>query len=410
MSRVRAAFFGSKLRALATIGVLLLVTLGGAVAGGLLGVPSVVGLENTFGEVTEDSTAVETELVVSNPNPIGVDTDDVSVSYALAMNDVDMARGERRGVTVGTGNSTVPLTTDLDNGAIPAWWVSHVDAGERTTVAVDATVSSDRLGREGELTHEHGIETDVIGEFNSTETRPVNANQPLIDDPVLYVNETTGEWGDVSESETPIETAFVVYNPNDEPYVITELGYEITMNDVDVGSGATHDTHVIGGGETETLEATTAIDATRLDEWWVTHLDDGVHGHQVSELRIEFYAVVELPTGEAVTVPLEELTHEDTLETDVFDEGLGTDRTPSDGDSSESDDGSSDGGDASDDDSAADDGNDTADGSENETDEGDTDDEDDTDDVESDDDDTDDEDDDDGISIPLLWAGGAGHS
>ena len=31
--------------------------------------------------------------------------------------------------------------------------------------------------------------------------------------------------------------AFVVYNPTLEPYVITELGYEITMNDVAVGEG-----------------------------------------------------------------------------------------------------------------------------------------------------------------------------
>ena len=65
----------------------------------------------------------------------------------------------------------------------------------------------------------------------------------------------------------------------------------------------------------------------------------------MSDLRIEFYAVVELPGGERVTVPLDALTHEETVETDIFDEGLH--REPGDGSASGSggsDDGSSDGG------------------------------------------------------------------
>jgi hypothetical protein len=41
----------------------------------------------------------------------------------------------------------------------------------------------------------------------------------------------------------------------------------------------------------------------------------------VSQLRVEFYAIVELPTGDTVTVPLEGLTYEETIETDIFDEG-----------------------------------------------------------------------------------------
>jgi len=313
--------FSSKRRIALVATVALVAAIGGAVAVGVFGVPGVAGIDNTFGGVTEETTVVETDLVVSNPNPIGVGADGVAVNYTVSMNSIGMARGNRTGITIGTGNSTLDLETEIRNDAIPPWWTSHIRNDERTTIEVDATVTSSRLGRSAGLSRSHGIETDLIGAFNSEETRPVNADSPLTDDPVLYVNETRSEWGAVSESETPIEMEFDLYNPNLEPYVVTRLGYTIAMNGVELGKGETRDEHVIGPYSTETVPLTTTIRNERLDEWWVTHLDEGTYGHQVSELRIEFHAIVELPTGEEIAVPLEELTYEETVTTDIFDEG-----------------------------------------------------------------------------------------
>jgi LEA14-like dessication related protein len=294
---------------------------GGAVATGALGVPSVAAMDNSFGDVTNETTAVETDLVISNPNPVGIGLDGVSVNYTVSMNDIDMAQGGREGVIVDSGNSTLALETDLRNDAIPPWWVSHIRNGERTTVDIDASVTADRLGRTVGFSRSREIQTDLLGEFNSDETRPVNADSALTSDPVLYVNETRGEWGSVSESETLIEMAFTVYNPNLEPYAVTEIGYDVTMNGIEMASGQTAEGYVIPSRSTETIEFTTALQNRRLDEWWVTHLDDSVHGHQVSDLTIEFYAVIEIPTGEEITVPLDALTYEETIETDIFDEG-----------------------------------------------------------------------------------------
>jgi len=133
--------------------------------------------------------------------------------------------------------------------------------------------------------------------------------------------------GSVSESETPIEMAFTVYNPNIEPYVVTEIGYDITMNGVEMGSGQTDEGYSIPSYSTETVEFTTALQNRHLDDWWVTHLDEEVRGHQVTGLRIEFYAVIEFPTGEEATIPLDALTYEETIETEIFDEGNDV-RTP----------------------------------------------------------------------------------
>lgn len=341
---IGSAFVATKLR-IALVGLLVVgVVLGGAVAVGVLGVPSVASIDNTFGEVTEKTTTIETDIVVTNPNPVGIGTEDPSITYTISMNAIEMAYGERESVAVGSGNSTLELETQMRNDAISPWWTSHIRNDERTVIDIDATVTSDRLGRGATVSRSHEIETDLIGEFNSEETRPVNAESPLTDDPVLYINETRGQWGSMSDEATPIDMEFVVYNPNLEPYAITELGYDITMNGVDVGEGETHEHHVISSYSTETVGLTTTINNQRLDEWWVTHLDDELHGHQVSELRIEFYAVVELPNGDEITVPLDELTYEETIETDLFDEGgdVGEPTDPNGDDTTSDDEGESD--------------------------------------------------------------------
>jgi len=66
-----SALVGSKIR----VALLAVLVPGGAIGGGFaagaLGVPSVAAIDNTFGDVTNETTAIETDLVVSNPNPAG---------------------------------------------------------------------------------------------------------------------------------------------------------------------------------------------------------------------------------------------------------------------------------------------------------------------------------------------------
>ncbi|WP_434520925.1 LEA type 2 family protein [Halorubrum sp. AS12] len=397
LTGIVSALTAGKLR-IAVVGLLVVAAaVGGAFALGALGVPSVAAVNNSFGDVTNETTVVETDLVVSNPNPIGVGLDGVSINYTVSMNDVEMAAGGREGVGVASGNSSLAFETALENDAIPPWWTSHVENDERTTVAIDATVTSDLLGRSANLTRTREIETDLIGAFTSDETRPVNADSALVDDPVLYVNETRGRWGTVSDAETPIEMEFDVYNPNLEPYVVSEIGYNVTMNDVEMGSGSTEEEYVIPSYGSETVEISTALRNDRLDEWWVTHLDESDNGHQVSDLRIEFYAVVEFPSGEELTVPLDALTYEETIETDIFDEGIHQGNgTSADGstDSDGSDDGTSDGENTSDDGGTSDDGDNTTDD--------DSGDDNTTDDDSGDDNTSDDDSGDDGGILPLV--------
>ncbi|MFC4450389.1 LEA type 2 family protein [Halorussus aquaticus] len=309
-----SALLGSKLRVLLTLLLTVGVVVGGGLTLGVLGTPSVTSTQNSFGNVTDETTEIRTELVVENPNPVGVNLGGVSVSYDVRMNDVAMATGTKNGLSFDSGNNTVEFSTQMDNDEIPTWWASHVRNGERTTLRVDASVRSNTLGRTVQAPPvKRQISTDVISQFNSSESRPIDANQPLVSDPVGYVNETSGRWGEVTKSETPIDMRFTVYNAKRLPMAVTELGYTINMNNVTVGNGSSQTGHLIEGRTTETIETRTAIRNQRLDEWWVSHLEN----EQVTHLRIDFYAKIELG-GETVRVPLDGMTYTETIETDIF--------------------------------------------------------------------------------------------
>jgi LEA14-like dessication related protein len=298
----------------AIVVVLLVGVGGGAVALGVVGTPSVTGVENHFGGVNETSTVVESDLQVSNPNPLGVTLGGLTVDYAVSMNDVQMAHGVKSGVDIERGNSTLPFSTTMRNEQIPAWWVSHIRNGESTTLTVDASIHSSLVDRTfGAPQVERSVETDIISEFNSTETRPVNAGAPLVSDPVLYINETSAQWGAVDESETPIAMDFTMYNPKSTPIPISEIGYTITMNNVTVGNGTTEQGYVIPARSERTVETQTVIENPTLDEWWVSHLQQ----NQRTDLEIDFYAKIEV-TGETVRVPLDAMTYTETIETDLF--------------------------------------------------------------------------------------------
>jgi|AntRauMinimDraft_4_1070384.scaffolds.fasta_scaffold00059_27 LEA14-like dessication related protein len=312
----RALLFGSKLRIAVTVVAGLALAGGGAFAAGFLGVPAVESVDNRFGDVNESVSEVETDLTIDNPNPVGANLGGVRVNYSVAMNDVTMATGEKRGVSVASGTSTTNLTTDLRNDRIPAWWVSHVNSGESSDLAVDATVTSSTLGRSMSFQPANrDVDTDVLGQFNSSEDQEIDANAPLVSDPVLVIEERNASWGEATSQETPIDLTFDVHNPKASPVVVSSIGYDITMNDVDVGDGETAETVTIPGGETREVVFPTTIRTQSLDDWWVSHL----RNDQVTNLTIDFYAEIQPPgSDESYRVPLNGMTYEKTIETDLF--------------------------------------------------------------------------------------------
>jgi LEA14-like dessication related protein len=297
------------------VGVLASAVAGGAVVSGVVGAPSVVGVSNHFAGVSEERTTIATELVVNNPNPVGASLGDVSVSYAVDMNDVRLATGGKEGLAVESGNSTVALETDLLNERIPAWWVAHLQDGEQSEVVVHATVTSGTLDESVDAPKvRETVDTDIASSFNSTETRPVEADQPGIQDPVVYVNETSGWWGTVTDEQTTVEMRFEVYNPKPYAIPVQEVQYDVDMNTIDVGEGSTDRSYVVPAGGTRTVAAQLTIQNERLDDWWVSHLQR----NQMTDLEMELSLVLDLSNAGGPTVPVPFDTVEHTIDTDIF--------------------------------------------------------------------------------------------
>ncbi|GGL58183.1 LEA type 2 family protein [Halocalculus aciditolerans] len=313
---VRVLLFGSTLKTALTVVFGVGLVVGGATVTGVVGVPGVARLDNAFGPVNETDTTVYSDLVVHNPNPVGVRLGDTTVDYRIDMNDVTVATGTKHGVGVTPGNSTINLTTYLKNDRIPPWWVSHVRNGENTSVVVTAEVHSGLLGRTTTYqTSPQYVTTNITDQFNSTETRPIPGPTG---DPLLYVNQTNATWGAVTNETTPLETRFVVYNPHRVPVTFTKLGYNITMNDVAVGSGATEEEILVPPRGTQVVTATTNIRNQRLDEWWVSHLRQ----NQTTEFNMDFYAVVDspLPGVNDLRLPLQNAAYTEIIRTYIFQE------------------------------------------------------------------------------------------
>ena len=300
--------------ALLVVTLVLVASVAGAFALGLLGVPSVVSSESRFAEVNESTTTIRTEVLVENPNPIGLDRSNATITHVIQMNGVLMAQGTRRGVSLPSGTSTRTITTHMDNGKIPEWWVSHIRRGERTQVSIATRVYSPALAESFAIPGGRTIETDVLAAFDSNETRPVNADVPFREGPILFVNRTSAGWGEVSETETPIEATFGVYNPLPVAVPITELGYTVSMNGVRVGNGSTESVRVLDSGQVTPVNTTITIDATRLDEWWVTHLRQ----NQETTVRVTFRLQADLPVVGTVQLPIDVLTYQTQLETDLL--------------------------------------------------------------------------------------------
>lgn len=311
---VKETLLGSRGRIVgSTIGaiVILLVLL---FLGGVIGLPGVTAIQNSFGAVNESTTVVETDITIDNPNPVALPLGGISVDYGVTMNDIAFGEGQKEGIGLPAGKSSVTLQTYLNNSKIPAWWVSHIRNDEETAVEVSADISTGIGYGMSQKPVDRTLRTDILGAFNTTEDQPVNANAPFIEDPVVVIRQRNATFGEVSRSETPIEITFVVYNPKSVPIVLSELGYDMTMNDIDVGEGQTNETYVIEPQSTERIETTARLTTTRLDEWWVTHLQND----QVTRLFIDFSARFSVEGVGSTTIPLEGLDYEASFETDFF--------------------------------------------------------------------------------------------
>ena len=74
------------------------------------------------------------------------------------------------------------------------------------------------------------------------------------------------------------------------PLPVTDIEYTVRMDGIFVGRGEAGEQMLIPTGETRTLEASTYVDSSRLDEWWMTHL----RNDEMTWLSVSFDTTIKL--------------------------------------------------------------------------------------------------------------------
>lgn len=272
--------------------------------------PTVQSVENEFGAVSEESATIHTRVVVTNPNDRTISG--ATIRYTVEMNGIEMATGERSGVTLEPGRNVLELTTQLDNGKIPGWWVTHVERNETTTLSTTARASFANLPFSVSLpAQEQTIETSFIASLQNDTAQEVT----LAGEPLLEISEQRADWGEATAERTPAEFRTTLTNRHDRPIRMDGIAYTVRMNDVVVGSG-TDEGFVLEPGETREVTIEAGIESQRMQQWWVSHLQ----GNQTTRLEVDVAGVVE-QEGEEYRVPLAALGSRAVFRTDLLGEG-----------------------------------------------------------------------------------------
>ena len=233
----------------------------------------VIGNETaSWGEATEETTPVTFSASLENAHDDAIAFD--GLGYTVRMNDVVLGEGvtEER-VRIAPGETgTLAVDAALDTGTIPTWWVSHLRAGERTTLTVTLLGLVDTDGGEPValplLERRAIITTDLLDTGVST-VEPVETAGPVLDVAPPTIGATTLAWGTVTDETTDVEASIAVDAPDqDSPLaglVTVRIGHAVAINDVPVASGAT-DVGSLPVGE-GTIDLTASLDNARVPAW-----------------------------------------------------------------------------------------------------------------------------------------------
>jgi len=290
--------------------VALVVLIGILVATGVLAAPTVETIDNGWGEVTDDSTQIETQVVVDNPNPIPV-PGIIDVSYTASLNDVTLTQNTRSGIGLSPGTNTLRLSSAIPNDRIADWWVTHVNNGEQSTLRIDPSVSGPGFSQSlaGRTT---AIETDLLSSFGGQGPETVTVDG----EPFVVLSDQQASWGEATAETTPLSFTTTLENVHDYPVTLDGVEYVVSMNDVTLGSGQTTDGVEIEPGESGRLSVDASLNTSAFADWWPTH----VRNNESSRMQVQLYGIVD-QDGERKRVPLRLYQQRLEFETDLLGDG-----------------------------------------------------------------------------------------
>lgn len=254
--------------------------------GASIGKPEIREISHEWGKVTTSTTETITKIKVYNPNPVSLPLKDVLTE--VYMNKIKMGEGSALKAEIkASSESTIIISTKLENGRIPEWWVSHIKNGEKSTMDVKGYLVFDLKITEFKYPIElsNPIETDILSGLSSDTPQKINVG-PI----TLTIKSIKSHWGEVNEDFTEIITLATIYNDNLVPVPITKFHYLVEMNGIKLAEGSSDVATVIQPKSEATLTFITKLDNKMLDEWWVSHIENG----EKTKVKIVLQPVIEV--------------------------------------------------------------------------------------------------------------------
>jgi LEA14-like dessication related protein len=276
-------------------------------------IPTIEGTDSRWGAVTDATTDVETTVSLSNTSGLSQFRDlvRVRVDRRVAINDVTVANTSSTIDRI-PDDGQLTTTTALANDRVPAWWARHVNNGESSTIVVGSDAVIDvgftRLGLETPDDRQT-FTTDILGDLETAEGGPIVVE----DRTVLQSGGMTAEWGEATPERAPLTVRTTMSNEVRVPVEVSDIDYEVSINGITLADDVAPETYTIQPGQPREIALDVVLDNAKMDEWWVSHVRNG----QRSELSVDATATVSF-AGRTETVPLESLSRNTTITTDIF--------------------------------------------------------------------------------------------
>jgi len=229
-----------------------------------------LSVESTeWGEVTQDSIEIQSDLAINNPRT----SFQSDIQYVLLMNDIEVAAGGSFQQEIGTGETTVPTNTEIQRDAVGSWWQSHVENGEQSEVTIfaEGRFSKGPFEVDPSSSKSKSIETDLIASVDQT-VGNVEGEFPLDN---VEISDSSAEWGDITEERSEVVISMTVENNMDRPLPITDFSGTTTAQNVQLLSWESESDRILipPRGEEE-IEVRTYLYNEKIGQWLGNHVEN----------------------------------------------------------------------------------------------------------------------------------------
>lgn len=296
-----------------------------------LDAPLVRRITNDWGEITDDYSEIRTRVVLDGASLVDVHVKGVGLRYDATMNGIEVARSQKKGVSLNRRNTTIHLNARIHRDRLLEWWRTHVNNGERTDLVIRPHLTVDlpsvdlsAIDFAGVLPTRTGVDSfsvetpNYTSGFTTSIADSVRTREAMrvkvLGKTVFAVQNVDAWWGTADDDETPLDVRVSLRNPNPFAVGFEDLGYTVTMNGIDLSDGTVDDFTLPARGS-KTVGSRAVLDNQRIADWWASHL----RRDERTSTEITFDGTV---TALGLSRDVGGRSYTDSFETDLFAGGL----------------------------------------------------------------------------------------